>query len=307
MSRRVVTALVGGLLATIAITGCTTPIDAGATGTSTSSATPLESVEVGGVSRGYLLRAPDDAEDRDPMPVVVMIHGAGGNGERAETATGLTAIAETNGFIAAYPYGTQAANIPGEFSWNAGACCGIPARSGIDDVAFISAMLDEISATYPVDPEQIYVGGFSNGGMLSYRLACELGDRIAGIAVVSGALNVPDCDAPSAMDVLVIHGTADLVVPYAGGETAERTAARFGAWTNTSVADSVAFWRDRDGCDRRPSSVTEESVTTETYLGCDGGRRVEVVTISDGGHEWPRPTNLAYDATSEILGFFDLV
>ena len=307
MSRRAATALIGGLLAVFVVTGCTAPIDAGATGTGTATTTPLETVEVGGVSRGYLLRTPDDAEDREPMPVVVMIHGAGGNGERAEAATGLTAIAETNGFIAAYPYGTQAANIPGEFSWNAGVCCGVPARSGVDDVAFITAMLDQIAATYPVDPEQIYIGGFSNGGMLSYRLACELGDRIAGIAVVSGALNVPECAAPDPIDLLVIHGTADLVVPYAGGETAARTAARFGTWTNTSVADSVDFWRERDGCERRPTTITEESVTTETYLDCDGGTRIEVVTISEGGHEWPQPTNLAYDATSEILGFFGLV
>ena len=307
MSRRAAPATLAGLLLAVLLAACTPSIEPGATGTTTASTTALNLVDVDGVARSYILRVPEDATSREPMPLVLMIHGAGGNGERAEVATGLTPIAETNGFIAAYPYGTQAANIEGEFSWNAGVCCGVPSRSGVDDVAVIAAMIDDIAAQSPVDPERVYLAGFSNGGMLSYRVACELGDRVAGIAVVSGALNVAECPAPDPMDVLVIHGTADLVVPYAGGVTAERTAARFGEWTNASVADSVGFWRQRDQCERRPATVTEETLTVETYADCIDGHRLEVVTITDGGHQWPRPANLAYDATSEILGFFGLV
>lgn len=307
MARRAARAALVAVAALALLAGCTPAIASGSTGTDGAGTAPLTSLVVDGTTRSYLLRAPDEAAERAPMPLVIVLHGAGGNGKRAEDSTGLTPLARSAGFLVAYPYGSQAANVPGEFSWNAGACCGVPSRSGVDDVAFVDAVITDVASRYPVDATRVFVFGFSNGGMLTYRLACELGSRFAAAAVVSGALNVPDCAAPDPMDLLVVHGDADTVVPYAGGPAGESTAARFGAWQNASVADSVAFWRRRDGCERGPLRVTEESTTTDEYTGCADGHRLRLVTIRQGVHRWPTEPTMGFDASGEILRFFGLL
>ena len=266
----------------------------------------LNLIEVDGIPRSYILHVPSEVRPGKPLPVVVMLHGAGGDAERARLASGFDDYADADGFIVVYPNGTQAAAVPGEYSWNAGACCGAPQRTGIDDVAFISAVLDEVAAQHPVDASRVYLTGFSNGGMLTYRLSCELGERFAGVAIVGGALNLTVCDAPSPMSVLIVHGTADHTVPYDGGESNERTAARFGQWKNVSVADSTAFWRDRDECDDEPATTIEGPIATDTYEGCIDDRMLEVVTISEGTHAWPRLDTQGYDASASILSFFQL-
>ena len=303
--RRRVAAL-GALLVVVLLAGCAqSPRDSGSTIPAASDVT-LNLMDIGGVSRTYLVRTPAVANPERPLPVLVMLHGAGGDGARAEVATGFTADGDLDDFIVVYPYGTQAADVPGELSWNAGACCGVPQREQRDDVGFISAMLDEVIAQHPVDESRIYLAGFSNGGMLTYRLSCELGERFAAIAVVAGALNVTVCEAPVPMSVLIIHGTADLTVPYIGGETNERTAARFGQWDNVSVADSAAFWRDRDGCEDLPVTTVEGTASTDDYQGCADERTLEVITIDDGTHSWPREETQGFDASAKILSFFQL-
>lgn len=266
----------------------------------------LNLIEVGGEARSYIVHVPDDARPGKPLPVVVMLHGAGGDGERARLASGFDNYADANGFIVVYPNGTKAGTVSGEFSWNAGACCGVPQRTGVDDVSFIAAVLDEVAAQHPVDPSRVYLTGFSNGGMLTYRLSCELGERFAGIAIVGGALNLSVCDAPSPMSVLIVHGTADHTVPYDGGESNERTAARFGQWENVSVADSAAFWRDRDECNDKPVTTIEGLISTDVYEDCVDDRTLEVVSITDGTHAWPRLDTQGYDASASILSFFQL-
>jgi polyhydroxybutyrate depolymerase len=293
----------GALIAlALLLAGCAPSIAPAEPEISTAGQVQQNLIEVGGLSRSYIVRAP--AEASGPLPVVVVLHGAGGNAERAEVATGFTARATD--FIAVYPNGTQAAAIDGELAWDAGACCGNPVKQQINDVAFISAVLDDVVAQYSVDSSRIYVTGFSNGGMLSYRLACELGSRIAAVAIVGGALNVADCAAPDPMSVLVIHGRNDLTVPYSGGESNARTAARFGQWSNTSVAASVAFWRDRDECDLDPVVSNEGPVSTEHYEGCVDDSNLALVSIAEGTHIWPTVANENYDATSAILSFFRL-
>lgn len=299
-------AALGALLAVGLLSGCAT-----ASATAEARVAPVPSpdltvIEVAGVERSYIAHVPDDARPGKPLPVLVMLHGAGGDAERARVVTGFDDDGDAGGFIVVYPNGTQAADIEGEYSWNAGACCGVPQRTGVDDVSFISAVLDDLAATHEIDASRVYLAGFSNGGMLSYRLSCELGERFAGIAIVGGALNLSVCDAPSPMSVLIIHGTADRTVPYDGGESNERTAARFGQWENASVADSAAFWRDRDGCDNEPVSTIAGPVTVDRYENCVNDRMLEVVSIADGPHAWPRLDTQGYDASASILSFFQL-
>jgi polyhydroxybutyrate depolymerase len=263
---------------------------------------------VDGVERSYVARVPDSAAIGAPLPLplLLVMHGAGGNSVKVEAATGLTRYAIDDNFITVYPNGTAAADIDGQLAWNAGACCAAPVRDDVDDVAFIEAVIADISAEYVVDESQIFVAGFSNGGMMAYRLACELGDRIAGVAVVAGAYNVGECSTDARTSVLVVHGTADLTVPYEGGPTNPRTASRFGAWTNKSVADAADFWSARNGCDPSPSRQTSGSVTRAVYADCQENTALEVVTIKDGLHVWPIAPVSGFDASDFLVDYFGL-
>ena len=294
-------------LATLALSGCASAA-ADAPKTDALTQSDLHTFEFDGIQRSYVAHVPDGAAIGTPqtLPVLVVMHGAGGNGAKAEAATGLSTYAKSDRFIVVYPNGTQAGDVEGQLAWNADGCCGTPRRTNVDDVGFISAVLDDVESNYAVNADRIYFAGFSNGGMMSYRLSCELGDRIAGIAVVSGAFNVADCDESSTADVLIVHGTGDLTVPYRGGPTNERTAARFGQWNNASVADATAVWIARDGCSRFPTTVIDGVVTRATYDECDDDRKLEVVTIAGGGHVWPIAPVSGFDASDFLVDYFGL-
>ncbi|MCU1425433.1 MAG: lipoprotein [Microbacteriaceae bacterium] len=300
------------ITASIALAGCADP-DAAADAAqraqfNLSNDEDARIITVDGEDRSYVARVPESAVIGSPMPlpVLIVMHGAGGNSAKVEAASGLTRYAAANNFIAVYPNGTMAADIEGQLAWNAGDCCAAPLRNDVDDVAFIEAVLADLAAEYVVDESRVYIAGFSNGGMMSYRLACELGDRIAGVAVVAGALNVSDCESESRASVLIVHGTGDLTVPYDGGPTNSRTAARFGSWTNKSVADAAAAWATRDGCDPSPSRETSGSITLAVYDECQEDGALEVVTIEDGLHVWPISPVSGFDASSYLVEFFGL-
>lgn len=305
-------AVLGVLIAAVvSVTGCAS---VSAPTASTGSATTVgggailetNSIEIDGERRSYLLRSPVRADPNAPMPLLVVVHGAGGSAQRAEDATGLTALSDANGFIVAYPNGTQAMNVPGELSWNAGVCCGKPVTRGIDDVSFITATIEDIEKQHPVDRSRVYIAGFSNGGMLAYRLACEKPGLFAGVAVVAGAFNVSDCSTAAATSMLLIHGTNDRTVPHTGGETNARTAARFGLWTNASLAESTDFWAQLDGCSTEPVSASKGAVTTASYSECSSEAKLEVVTIRGGGHIWPTLDKSGVDGSELIVDYFDL-
>ena len=295
------------LLATLALTGCASAA-ADQPKIDVVAQSDTYYLTVDGVERSYVAHVPEGAAAGAPetLPVLVVLHGAGGNGAKAEVATGLSGYAKADNFIVAYPNGTQAAQIEHQLAWNADGCCATPRLNDVDDVKFISRMLDDIGERNAIDPGRVYLAGFSNGGMMSYRLSCELGDRIAGIAVVGGAFNVSDCDSDAPTDVLIVHGTGDLTVPYRGGPTNERAAARFGQWVNASVADAKRAWVDRNDCSGFPSKDVEGTVTRETYDDCDDDSRLEVVTIAGGAHVWPIAPVSGFDASETLITFFGL-
>jgi polyhydroxybutyrate depolymerase len=297
-------------LAALVLTGCASSSATASDQTkdAASANTDTHTLEFDGVERSYIAHVPDGAAIGAPLtlPVLVVLHGAGGNGIKAETATALSGYASTDNFIVVYPNGTQAADIPGQLSWNAGACCGAPVTNDVDDVGFIEAVLDDVEREYAVDTERVFLAGFSNGGMLSYRLSCELGDRIAGLAVVGGAFNVSSCSSDAAASVLIVHGTADQTVPYAGGATNPRTAARFGGWNNASVAQATSIWIERNGCDSDPETALEGAAATAVYSGCDDGGSLEVVSIANGGHVWPIAPVSGFDASEYLVHYFGL-
>lgn len=288
----VVAALVAGL-----VTGCATvPAASGAYPVGTSSHT----IEVDGQDRDYRVYRP--ADTGADVALVVMLHGGFGSAQQAETTYGWDAQADADGFVVAYPDGDGRA-------WNAGGgCCGSPGSRDIDDVGFIEAMVDEIGGSLAIDPQRRYATGMSNGAMMAYRLACDT-ELFAAIGPVAGTL-MAECPDPAPTSVLAVHGLADTSVPFDGsvGDGAVDI-------DGPPVPDVIAAWRAVGGC---AEPVTAEAgVVTTVAADCADGRRVELVTVADAGHQWPGapssilrdslggdPPSTALDATTELSAFF---
>lgn len=253
-------------------------------------------LEVGGVARTYRLFVPLSLDRASPAPLVLMLHGVGNTAQSMVEATRFDRTAETGAFIVAYPDGL-------EQTWNAGYCCLGQATTGPDDVAFLTRLMDDVQANHKVDPARVFVVGVSAGGMMAYRLGCELSGRIAGVGAVAGAMILDECRPAKPVAVIEIHGTADQLVPYEGGHTA-------GGATQPSppTVAVVERWAGLNRCPTPPATHTEGPVTTSTWTGCADGSAVELVTIEGAGHTWFAPglgsANGAVDATATIWDFF---
>jgi polyhydroxybutyrate depolymerase len=250
----------------------------------------LHTLDFGGRTRSYILHLPPAISSGKPLPLVINLHGGGGNARSAMEQTGFNDEADRNGFIVVYPNGTGAphpllnAMGRGEFySWNAGSCCGYAVQHQVDDVGFIRALIATLEQQYPIDRKRIYATGISNGGMMAYRLACELSDTIAAIGVVSGALVTPSCRPAQPVPVIHFHGTADQNVPMLGGvgpKSVDKT-------PKPPVMDAIDFWVKRDGALAQPQITRLGSITKRVYAAANGSAEVVFYLIQGGGHAWP--------------------
>jgi polyhydroxybutyrate depolymerase len=263
----------------------------------------LRTITVDQTERSYALHVPDRMNA--PAALVIVMHGGGGSAKSAIAQTGFDAEADKRGFITAYPEGT--AGPGGRFhTWNAGACCGVAVRRGMDDVGFIRAMVADIAAAYPLDPRRVYATGLSNGGMMAYRLACEAGDLVAAIAPVSAVIVVAPCEPRFPVSVLHIHGTADQNVPIAGGVGAKSIV----KYPYPPVERSIAFWAASDDCGKDPIvSSPAPDVTLRSYPRCTRGIAVDYYVIDDGSHAWPGGKRLAkfLDEPSQAIAATPLI
>jgi polyhydroxybutyrate depolymerase len=294
--------LAGALILAV-LAGCRANQADGQSATQSVPAAPGEvegSLQVGGQERTYLLHLPPAYPDQAALPLVLVLHGGGGNASNAATMSGMSAKADQAGFIVAYPNGSgrQADRL---LTWNAGTCCGAALDQNIDDVGFIRALIQDLEGRYKVDPKRIYVTGMSNGAMMTYRLACELADTIAAAAPVAGALNTPECRPAGPLPLIIFHGTADQHVLYEGG--APRQTIDNHQRTDASVADAVTFWVGQDGCAAGPDSEAHGNIIKESYTACQAGSEVVLYSIQGGGHAWPggqRGSRLGDEPTQEI-------
>jgi polyhydroxybutyrate depolymerase len=234
---------------------------------------PLQTFQSGERDRSYRVYRPPSLSWKTPVPLVVMLHGGFGASLEAESGYHWDAAADEHGFVVLYPDGF-------ERSWNAGACCGPAMRQNVDDVAFLTALIEHVRSAGRIDPERIYVTGISNGAMMAYRLACESSLRLAAIGPVAGTLEVP-CEGASPTSVLAIHGLDDRHVPFRGGMPSagvERSPRR-------AVPEVVALWRKTDDCG---AAVVQKdgSVTTDSAR-CARDREVTLITVEGAGHQWP--------------------
>ena len=243
-----------------------------------------------GLKRTYYLL--NSSETPDPVPLILSLHGGGGNGEHTcALAGGIQELAEREGFLVACPEGI-------ENNWNDGRANDRNRAhiEDIDDVGFLRALIEQLGKTHNIDPDRIYVTGASNGGMMSLRMACEASDVIAAAGAVIASLPADlSCEPEHPIPILLMNGTEDPLVPFEGGQV-HFFRRKLGEVISTP--DTIAFWVAANGCD--PTARTEllpdldprdgTRIQLDTYSGCDEGVSVVLFTVEGGGHTLPGGT-----------------
>jgi polyhydroxybutyrate depolymerase len=256
-----------------------------------------------GTEREYILYVPESYSTQNPVPLVMNFHGYGSNAGEQMFYGDFRSIADTAGFLIVHPEGLLYNGIS---HWNVG---GWIVGDTTDDVGFTNALIDSLSAEYSIDPTKIYSTGMSNGGFMSFLLACQLSDRIAAIGSVTGSMTpetYDDCTPLGPAPVLQIHGTNDALVPYGG------------AIYSKPINDVLQYWISYNNCVPTPEIIAlpdidpNDGSTVEhyTYNGGSNGVTVEHYKVTGGEHTWPGSafggagTNYDIDASVEIWKFF---
>lgn len=237
-------------------------------------------------NRPYDVFVPTRYDAAAPMPLVLLLHGYGASGDIQEAYFKFEPLAESRGFLYVHPDGTVDAG--GRQFWNAtDACCSI-AGDVIDDAAYLMAIIEQVSTDYNVDSKAIFLAGHSNGGFMSFRMACQHADAIAGIASLAGATfaGTADCTPSEPVSVLQVHRTRDETIFYDGGSIV--------GVDYPSAPQTVESWVASNGCDTTPT-ITADALDldggidgaesdVETFGGCEHGSEVELWTIGHGSH-----------------------
>jgi polyhydroxybutyrate depolymerase len=241
---------------------------------------------VGGRERSYLVHIPPQYDPKKATPVVLVLHGAGMNASMTVAFTGMSDKSDEAGFIAVYPNGT---GIDPFLTLNAGGRKGFLAEHSADDVKYVAHLLDDLAGMVNVDQKRIFATGMSNGGMMCYRLAAELSDRIAAIAPVAGTMAIDDAKPKRPVSVIHFHGTADTLVPFGGPGSGTPKFLTF-----KSVDESIRLWCKIDQCPATPAitDLPDEAndgttVKRTTYGPGKDGAEVVLIAIEGGGHTWP--------------------
>ncbi|MDO8898365.1 MAG: PHB depolymerase family esterase [Bacteroidales bacterium] len=251
-----------------------------------------------GINRTFILFVPSTHQPGIEAPLLLALHGFTQNGQTIMQFSNFNTLAEENGFIVVYPYGVSA-------SWNVG----VGGGSGADDVGFLLALTDTIDAWHGIDQNRVYSTGFSNGGFMSFRLACEASYRIAAIASVAGTMTsstYDNCLPERAVPVLHIHGTSDFIVAYNGTSGFK------------SVMDGMNYWAGFNECPPEPEiinlpDIVQEGSTVQqfTWFPCNENTEVKHLKVNGGGHTWPGydgfmgigNVNMDISASAEIWNF----
>ncbi|MBN8814367.1 MAG: prolyl oligopeptidase family serine peptidase [Sphingomonas sp.] len=236
---------------------------------------------VGAATRNYLLL--DARRDKAPAPLVIALHGGGGNGKTMVPRWADKARAE--GIVVAFPDGVGR---DGRMAtWNAGGCCGQAMATNSNDVGFIGALIDELVRSGVADPKRVYVTGMSNGGMLTHKVAIALSGKIAAAAVVSGAMFGDEGAPAGPVPIMIMHGAKDQVVPYAGGPSPIGFVASAQSRDFQAVEKTVAYWVKADGCTAAPKASPTGEVQTQDWASCSAGSEVLFYRLASATHTWP--------------------
>jgi polyhydroxybutyrate depolymerase len=261
------------------------------------------SISHDGIQRDYILYIPELYDGNTTVPLVLNFHGFGSSASQQMFYGDFRDIADTEGFLLVHPEGTT---FIGNQFWNVG----FPGlSSNIDDVGFTEALIDELATLYAIDLDRVYATGMSNGGFMSFLLACQLSEKIAAVASVTGSMTqdtFDDCNAQHPTPVLQIHGTEDDVVLYNENNL------------SLPIPDVISYWVDHNNCETTPTTTTLPDVDVSdgstiehsVYEDGDNGVTTEHMKVIGGGHTWPGSvlntagTNQDIDASMEIWLFF---
>ncbi|RYY55065.1 MAG: phospholipase [Chitinophagaceae bacterium] len=266
-----------------------------------------DTMAVDGRARTFLVNLPPDYYESSGFSLVIAMHGGGGSSSQFETSSGLSTKANASKFIVVYPDGVENPVGLKYRTWNAGGCCAYAAETNVDDVKFLGQLVDQLIAKYKINPKKVYATGHSNGGMMSYRLACELSSKFAAIAPNGCTMVVKQPCMPSrAVPILHMHSAQDQNVPYQGGIGTSGPSDHY----NPPLDSVFAVWSARNSC-----GVTNQVVVNDSkYLfskwsSCAAGSEIQYYLTTDGGHAWPGglPGSAMGDTPSTYINANDLL
>ena len=243
-------------------------------------------LRVDGRERSYAYHVPASYDGTRAVPLVLALHGRLGQGSGEERLSHFDKISNGHGFLVVYPDGLDR-------SWADGRG-GTPSdRKSVDDVKFISELIDKMEQEYKVDPSRVYVAGMSNGGFMSSKLACQLPDRIAAVAIVAASLSesaAANCHPSVPVSVMVLQGTNDPLVPLAGGALGRNGSGGMVLSHDATVEKFAKL--DRCASPPKKEHISDQAgdgttIDAELYSGCAGGTEVRSYVVNDGGHAWP--------------------
>jgi len=260
--------------------------------------------------RSYWMHEPDTGFNPSaPNAVVLVLHGWGDSGPAAARMTGFNDLADAHGFVAVYPEGRDSLLMPR--SWNAGLCCNSAVSRGTDDVAYLHNVLADLRSDQGIniDPQRIYVAGFSNGGMMALRFAALASDTVAAVGAVAGAIPASGASPTTEpVSLVTYHGTDDAAVAFGGGSSVMS-----GGPPYASAADLIAQWRSWSGCNDGPVASVTGNVNEQTWTRASG-HAVRQGVITGGNHAWPggravsltgEAPNSSFPASAKMWEFFE--
>lgn len=259
-------------------------------------------LSINGTERSYLVRKPVAFTAGKRYPLVLTLHGGGGSAQQFDNSYGFNQAAAEAGFLVACANGVQGEGRLAVRTWNAGGCCAGAVDKNVDDVAFLSALIDSMVKNFGADPGNVFVTGMSNGAMMSYRLAADLPGKISAIAPVAGSMYYNEAKDPgNSVPVLHFHSELDTRVPYKGGTGIGKN------WF-PPVEDGLKRWAGWN--EATQSNVeTGKNYTCTTWTDAKGKTMVQFYLTKDGGHSWPgaKKTRILGDASSMSLNANELI
>lgn len=247
-------------------------------------------------ARFYYIYSPAELDENLSVPVLFALHGYGSSAYRHFNYTNYESIADANNLVVIYPQGATTSTL--STHWNVG---GWTSKSDVNDLDFFETLIDLVKQKIVIDENRIYSSGMSNGGYMSYHLACNLSNKFAAIASVTGSMTYDtfdDCSPNHPTPILQIHGLLDFVVPYEGNGGSK------------SIPDVIDYWINYNSCNPNPETFIDYDdfslVTYDTYLNCLNNVNVKLILHPTMGHNWPNSQEYNVNASEEIWNFVSM-
>ncbi|MBX9668730.1 MAG: dienelactone hydrolase family protein [Candidatus Obscuribacterales bacterium] len=238
-----------------------------------------------GRERDYMLHLPPSYDGSKPMPLVVVLHGFGQDGAKISNLSKMSETADREGFIVAYPNATKWFGTQRLQAWDIDNGVAPPGTES-NDVGFIKDLVSTLRSNLKIDDSRVFAAGYSNGGMLAYKLAGEMSETFSAIAVVSSGSSGREAIPANPVSVLSIHGTNDAVVPL-GGLSEGYTIESLGVPHVQSQRESFETWSKRAGIKEPPTFDQNASLMKARSVNRDTGAEIVTYIVRRGGHEWP--------------------